>query len=210
MKILVLGATGGIGKQVVRQALDQGHEVTILVRNPNRLDVSLHHTRCIEGDVLDPASVEAAVKGNDVVVSALGVPPHQRSGDLIKQCVPIVIEAMRRHGLRRLIFTSGIVVKTRQLSFVPRLVMRLITRRELLDQVADKLAGERILRESGIDWTLLYPVILTDGPLTGRYRFGEDIRLRGFPKVSRADVADLILKLASETQSVNRELFVSD
>jgi putative NADH-flavin reductase len=210
MKILVLGATGGIGKQVVRQALDQGHEVTILARDPNKLDVSLHRIRCIEGDVLNPASVEAAITGNDVVVSALGVPPRQRSGDLIKQCVPIVIEAMRRHGLRRLIFTSGIVVKTHQLSFVPRLVMRLIMRRELLDQVADKQAGEKILRESGMAWTLLYPVILTDGPLTGRYRFGEDIKLRGLPKVSRADVADLILKLASEAPSVNRELFVSN
>jgi NAD(P)-dependent dehydrogenase (short-subunit alcohol dehydrogenase family) len=92
----VLGATGGIGEQVVRQALDQGHEVTILARDPNKLDVSLHRIRCIEGDVLNPASVEAAIKGNDVVVSALGVPPRQRSGDLIKQCVPIVIEAMRR------------------------------------------------------------------------------------------------------------------
>jgi len=117
---------------------------------------------------------------------------------------------MQRHGLRRLVFTSGIVVKTHQLSYFPRVVMRLIMRNVLLDQVADKQKGEELLRRSGIDWTLLYPVILTDGPLTERYRFGEDIQLHGFPKVSRADVADLILKLITNETSIHRELFVSN
>lgn len=209
MRILILGATGGLGKQVVRQALDQGHEVTVLVRHPDKLGISHHNLRWIEGNVLNPASVEAAIFGNDVVVSALGVPPRQPSGDLMQRCIPIIVEAMQRHGLRRLIFTSGIVAKTHQLSFVPRMIMRGLTRLMLLDQVSDKQAGEEILRKSEIDWTLLYPVILTDGSVTGRYRFGEHIVLRGFPKISRADVADLILKLIADEKSISRELFVS-
>lgn len=209
MRILVLGATGGLGKQVVRQALDQEHEVTVIARHPDKIDVLHHNLRCIEGNVLNPASVEAAIEGNDVVVSALGVPPWQPSCELMRRCIPIVVEAMQRHRLRRLIFTSGIVVKTHQLPFVPRMTMRALSRLMLRDQVSDKQAGEKILRKSDVDWTLLYPVILTDGPVTGRYRFGEDIVLRGFPKISRSDVADLILKLVSDKIFINRELFVS-
>ncbi len=100
-------------------------------------------------------------------------------------------------------------MKTSQLSFLPRVVMRTIIRVMLSDQVKDKHASEELLRRTDIYWTLLYPVSLTNGPATGRYRFGEDIELKGHPKVSRADVADLLLKLISDDRSIHREILVS-
>jgi putative NADH-flavin reductase len=209
MRILVLGATGGVGKEVVQQALDQGHELTVLVRTPEKLRVSHPKLRCVQGDVLDPEAVDDAIQGTDAVISTLGVPPGQPSNGLIKRSIPIIVEAMERYRVQRLIFTSGIVVKTSRLSFLLRIIMRLMIRIQLFDQVIDKKSGEEYLHKSNVNWTLLYPSILTDGPLTRRYRFGESIKLSGVPKVSRADVADLILKLIPDKQSIHRELFVS-
>lgn len=209
MKILVLGATGGIGQQVVKLALEHGHAVTALVRNPQKLGLSHDNLRVVSGDVLNRQNVEEALDGVSVVVSTLGVQPRKSSEHLIERAIEELVPAMKRVGVRRLIFTSGIVVKTSQLAFFPRALMRVLMRFVMSDQVEDKMAGEEILRRSDLDWTLLYPTILTDGPQTGRYRSGEDIKLHGLPKVSRADVATFILTLLTQPESIRREIFVS-
>lgn len=205
MKLLVFGATGRLGQEVVSQALDQGHKVTAFVRSPAKFTMRHASPTFTQGDVLDANSVEAAVAGHDAVISALGVGASRDSLGLMQRCMPIIAHAMERQHVRRLIFTSGITVKLDQLPLLPRLLMRLL----LLDQMRDKKAGEAQLRASSVDWTLIYPTILTEGPKTGRCRVAERLELRGFPKVSRADVADLILKLLSDNQSIRKDLVVS-
>ncbi len=209
MNIMVLGATGRTGKLVVRQALDQGHVVTVLVRNLSKLGMAHANLKYIEGDVLDSEAVETAMEGNEAVISTLGLPPGQKSDELMTRCMPIIVKAMQLHGVHRLVFTSGIIMKTGQLSFLPRVIMRTIIHFMLSDQVRDKQSSEDFLRTTTVDWTLVYPVTLTDGPATGRYRFGESMKLKGLPRVSRADVADLLLKLASDARSVRCDLLVS-
>jgi putative NADH-flavin reductase len=207
MKLLVLGATGPLGQRIVAQALEQGHEVTAFARSPQKLRLEHDHLRIARGDVLDGSgSVEAAVKGQEAVISALGVGRSFKSGGLIARSMPVIVQAMERQQVGRLIFTSGIIVKLDSVPFVMRVLLRLLQR----DLMIDKKAGEDILRTSALDWTLVYPTALTNGPKTGRYRFGEQVELRGLPTVSRSDVADLILKQLSEAASIRKDIIVSN
>jgi putative NADH-flavin reductase len=205
MKLLVLGPTGGLGKHVVAQSVELGHHVTVLARDPAKVSAQHEHLKCVKGSVLRVSDVEAALDGQDAVISALGVGSARRSFNLIEGAMAVIVNAMQRKGVRRLIFTSGITLKLAQVPLPLRLLLRLM----LWDQIRDKKAGEDILRDSEIDWTLVYPTMLTDGPRTGQYRVGEHLELSGFPKVSRADVADLILKLLADGESVHRDLVVS-
>lgn len=191
-KLLVLGATGGTGQHILAQAISQGYEVTVVVRNPERLVAAVDSVRVLVGCVPDDASILAdAVRGQDAIISTLGVSNSLKSAGLIGRSVPAIIDAMNAHGVRRLILTSayGVGDTRRDVPLLPRLLMRLLFR----DLYADKEVGEDRLRRSALDWTIVYPVTLTKGPRTGRYRAGERLSLNGFPRVSRADVADFIL-----------------
>jgi putative NADH-flavin reductase len=207
MKIAVFGPTGPLGRQIVTQALERGHEVTALARSPEKLGASHARLRVVKGDVFDGrAAIEPAVAGQDAVVSALGVGRSFKAGGLIARAMPILVEAMERQNVRRLIFTSGLILKLDQAPLLVRLLMRLL----MSDLMRDKKAGEDVLRKSRLDWTLVYPVGLTDKPKTGKYRSGERLALRGFPMVSRADVADLILNLLDDAGSIQKDILISN
>jgi len=206
-KILVLGATGGTGLQLVTQGLEQGHEVTAFVRNPRRLQTAHDHLRVITGGIDDFESLAAAARAQDIVISALGVGNSLKSTGLIARSVPAIVRAMESQSVRRLIFISayGVGVTRRDVPLLPRIFIRLLLR----DLYADKEAGEIDLRRSGLDWTLVYPTSLTNGPRTGRYRIGERLELHGVPRISRADVADFILTHIEESQYVKRNVLIS-
>lgn len=207
-KILVLGATGGTGQQVVLQALEQGHEVTAFVRSPERLTAKSDRLRVLRGDVTQDANaLTAAVRGQDAVISALGVGTSFKPGALIARSVPLIVRIMESAGVRRLIFTSayGVGETWQDLPLLPRIFGRTLLRHVY----ADKEAGERELRRSGLDWTLVHPVTLTDGPRTGRYRVGERLQLSGVPRISRADVADFLLKQIDDRTYVRKSVLVS-
>jgi len=190
MKVLVLGATGGTGRQVVSQALRQGHDVTVLVRSPEPLTTPSDHLRVLTGSVTDDDLLAAAVRARDVVISTLGVGKSLKSSGLIARSVPAIARATESQGVRRLIFTSayGVGATRRDVPLLPRILMRSLFR----DLYADKQAGEDVLRRSGLDWTLVYPVTLTNGPRTGQYRVGE---------ASRSGVSPRSLELTSLTSS---------
>lgn len=208
MKLLVLGATGGTGREVVTQALEAGHDVTVLVRDPTRLTVTLDHRHVVTGSVTDnqDALIEAT-RGQNAVISALGVGNSLKSNGLIARSVPAIVQAMTAAGVRRLVFMSacGVGDTWRDVPFVPRIFMRTLLR----DLFADKAAGEEILRHSGLDWTLVYPVMLTNGPRTGRCRAGERLDLHGFPRISRADVAAFLLSQVSDGAYIRKGVIIS-
>src|SRR4249920_173571 len=107
-KVLVLGATGGTGQQVVTQALQQGHTVTALVRDPARVSVASDRLRVLTGSVTeDGPALAAAVRGQDVVISALGAGQSFKSRGVIAESVPRIVRAMGDAGVRRLVFTSA-------------------------------------------------------------------------------------------------------
>jgi putative NADH-flavin reductase len=192
VKLLILGATGGTGKQLVAQALEAGHSVTAFVRSPEKISSRHDRLRLIKGDVLDDGvALAEAMRGQDAVVSALGRGLSFKSEHLIQRSVPAILSAMHTHGIQRLVFTSAIGVGE-TVHYVP-LFPRLMARFPLRNIYADKAIGDDLIRRSTLAWTLVQPAMLTDGPLTRTYRSGERLEMRGIPKISKADVAHFIL-----------------
>ena len=191
MKILVFGATGPGGQQLVQQALSQGHEVTAFARNPDGMSTD-KRVRLVAGDTTrDAEQIAEAMRGQEAVVSALGRRKTFRSDNLIARSMHLILPAMEQAGVRRLVVMSafGVGGSLRDAPLIPRIMYRVL----LADIFADKKAAEDEIRRSRLDWTIAYPVLLTDGPLTGHYRVGERLELRGVPKISRADVAHFML-----------------
>ena len=192
MKLVVFGASGGTGQEIVKQALDQGHEVTAFVRDPKKLTIKDSKLHIIEGDVLkDQPAITSAIAGRDAIICALGVANSLKSAGLIAGSLAAIVPAAKKHEVRRLILISafGVGDSARNAPLVPRLMYRLL----LGDIYRDKNAGEDIVKASGLNWTIIHPVMLTTGPKTEIYRRGGRLELHGIPKVSRADVAHFVL-----------------
>ena len=189
MKILVLGGAGKTGRHVVDQAIGAGHDVTVVIRDQNdiiRLDV-----RVFEGDAADPAVLDRAVAGQDAVLDVIGGKTPFLPTQLESSIAKAVIAAMRRHRVRRLLAVSmlGVGDSEANMTFYERLLLATFLR----GADKDKSAMEAAVAASGLDWTVIRPALLTDGPATGRVRvFGSG---SGDPahEISRADVAAFML-----------------
>jgi putative NADH-flavin reductase len=208
LKILVFGATGPTGLQVVTQALSQGHDITAFSRKPDPWPLTHTRLRIVVGDTTQDASVVAqAIEGQDVVISALGRRKTLKSDNLMVRSMQCILPAMQSAGVRRLIVMSAFGVGESQLNapLIPRIMYRMLLR----DIFADKHAAEEAIRWSRLDWTIVYPVLLTAGPMTGRYRVGERLALRGIPRVSRADVAHFMLAEAQKRAYVRKVPVIS-
>ena len=208
MKVVIFGATGPTGLQLVQQALSLRHEVTAFVRSPEALAPVAGRVRIVTGDATqDRAAVAEAIERQDVVISALGRGRTLKSEDLIARSMRLIVSAMEQARVKRLIVMSafGVGESYARAPLIPRITYRLLLR----DIFEDKKAGEERIRGSTLDWTLVYPVHLTHGPLTSRYRVGEHLELRGLPKVSRADVAHFILTEAERPAFIRKTAVVS-
>ncbi len=193
MKLFILGATGPTGLQIVQQALAKNHQVTAFVRDPARLPISGKNLTTVTGAL--PGDVRAladALPGHDAVISSLGLHNALKAHHFSENNMRVLVPSMEQKGVRRLIVVSanGVGDTHRHSPLLPRLMYRLL----LTDIFADKKAGEDIVRASRLDWTFAYPTMLTNGPRTGSYRAGERLELNGMPKISRADVADFVLR----------------
>jgi putative NADH-flavin reductase len=198
MRVIVFGASGATGRELVAQALAQGQRVVAFVRNVSRLAVRSEDLTVIQGDVMDASAVAYAVEGQDAVLSALGAATPLRRDRTLVEGVRNIVDAMNRCGARRLVYVSflGVQEGRRQLSFVGRAIIAPLLLRNV---VADHEAKERIIRESGLDWVIVRPPRLTNGPRTRNYRHGVDIRSTSLvPRISRADLADFMLRQLSD------------
>jgi putative NADH-flavin reductase len=207
-KLLVLGATGGTGRQIVSQALDAGHHVTAFVRNPEKMPIRHDRLRLAAGDVPGGGPpLGDAVRGQDVVISALGRGQSFNPDSLMQRAVPSIITAMQANHVRRLIVVSamGVGDTGRDAPLLARVFSRLFLRRIF----ADKLAGEALIKRSELDWTIVHPTLFTEGPRTRQYRSGEHLALRGMPKISRADTAEFVLKQIDDRSYVRKVVIVS-
>ena len=207
MRVLVFGATGLTGEKLVEYASWQGHLVTAFVRDPAHAPFEAD-VRVRAGDVTDPRAVANTIAGQDAVLCALGAAtPIRRSPSLVEG-VRHITSAMSASGLTRLVYLSflGVPGGRHQLSALGRYVVAPIL---LHNIAADHAAKERLIRESGLDWTIVRPPRLTNGPRTGTTRHGEQIHARQVvPRVSRADVADLMVRALDDPASVHRALAI--
>lgn len=207
-KLVIFGATGRTGRQIVAYALQQGRDVTAFVRDPQKLPIRDDRLRVITGDVTaDVDAVAGAVSGQDAAISALGRGQSLRSENLISRSMRTLVPAMESQGVRRLIVVSafGVGDTQRDATLLQRITFRLMLR----DLYADKAAAEEYLRGSSLDWTVIRPTMLTDGPPTGTYRVGERLNLRGLPKISRADVAHFALAQLSDVTYFRKSAAIS-
>jgi putative NADH-flavin reductase len=194
MRVVVFGASGATGRELVAQALVQGQQVTSFARQTSRLSVRSGDVNVVQGDVMDPSAVARAVEGQNAVLCALGAATPLRRDRTLVEGVRHIVDAMDRQSARRLVYLSFLGVREgrRQLSFVGRVVVAPLLLRKV---VADHEAKERIIRQSGLDWVIVRPPRLTNGPRRGVYRHGVDIRATSLiPRISRADLADFMLR----------------
>jgi putative NADH-flavin reductase len=199
MKLVILGATGRTGRELTDQALELGHDVTAFVRDASRLSIEHERLSVVEGNMLDPESLERAIAGRDAVLSALGSPGLGKSTDLSDGTANI-IRVMETTGVTRLIFESTVGIGDSK-NHAPWLARKTLIPLLLKNVFADKEIQEQRIRNSSLDWTIVRPARLTNGPLTGKYRIGDEINA-GMPSktISRADVAQFMLRqLADET-----------
>ena len=202
MKILIFGASGRTGMELVKQALELGHEVTAFVRDPKKILTHHQNLTIAQGDVQDFASIDRAMAGQEVVLSALGSPTLKQN-TIISEGMKCIIEAMKRHGVRRLICESSLGVgdsKRLMGGSIGGVVFRTIFMGFVLKHVfADKELEEVSIRESGLEWIIVRPGGLTDAPKTGVCRtLNSDAKPPKATQISRADVADFMLKQISD------------
>lgn len=204
MQVLVLGASGATGREIVRQALDLGHSVNAFVRDLGKFEIKHAELGLMVGDVTQYASVERAVMGQDAVVSALGSGNSLRSHPALGEGVQNIIRAMDHAGVRRFVYLSmlGVGKSGRQLGFVDRYIVLPLLLRNV---VADHAREEGLIKRSTLDWVIVRPPRLTNGPYTGRYRSGEDVRERvPLASISRADVAAFMIDQLTDDRYVHR------
>jgi len=186
VRLALLGATGRIGGHVLTWALDAGHRVHALARDPEALGqaAGLSVTR---GDALDPGAVADVIAVAEAVISAVG-PRGAKTPDLLAVAASNIVAAMANTGARRLISVSAAGAYVTGDPRASQLV-KMILPRVLARPFADVRAMEDVVIQTGLDWTLVRATRLVNGPLTARYRVSPDHPPPGGTKISRADVA---------------------
>ena len=188
MKVLVLGATGGTGSHVLRVALSAGHEVTVLVRDASALDVT-DGVRVLTGDATSAEDVRAAVVGQDAVLNAIGSRNIRHPVEV--EVGRALLPAMRDSAVDRLVVCSAFGVGDSQAD--ANTLQKMFFHTVLGKVYAAKDVADAEVRESGLDWTLVYPTRLTDDPATGSLATGERLPQGAGIHVTRADVARFML-----------------
>ena len=157
MRLFILGATGGTGRQLIDQALVRGHQVTAFVRSPEKLGARPEGLSVQQGDPRDAAALTAALPGHDAVLSALG-PPGPRRSTILPESARSTVSAMQSSGMRRLLIVSAAIL------FEDLGLLAAVLRRTLLRNVVIGSGEmERIVTASDLDWTIVRPPRLTNG-----------------------------------------------
>ena len=208
MKLLVFGSTAGTGRELVKQALDQGHNVVAFGRNPDKIDdLAYANLQTVRGDVLDRTVVESAVTDHEAVLCAIGAGAERTA--LREDGTRNIVEAMEKTDVQRLICLSSLGVGDSRAN-LPFFTKYIIVSVFLRHAFADHERQEAIVRGSTLDWTIVRPPHLTDGPRTGSYRHGfptTDTQIKS--KISRADVADFMVKQLTDVTYLHRTPGVS-
>jgi putative NADH-flavin reductase len=205
MRLTVIGATGGTGTEVTRQALAAGYEVVAVARDPAKMQVT--GAQVVRAAITDPDDLAAAMRDSDAVVSALGPRRGEKTSPLASGA-RATIAAMDSEGVRRLVVVSasGFYVEEGE-GLVVGKIAKPILRRLLRDNVADTREMETLVSASDTDWTIMRPSQLTNGPRRGKYKTAID-RYAG-ARIARADLADAILAALASPDTIGHRINVA-
>jgi putative NADH-flavin reductase len=204
MKLLIIGGTGGTGQELIKQALEQGHSLTALVRNPEKAKIAHQNLSVIKGNVLDFDKVQEAVAGQDAVLSALG---HKRffiKTTILSEGTKNIIKAMEKHNVKRFICITSLGINDSRFKlglYYTLFVIPFI----VFFYFRDKAKQEKIIRSSKLNWTIVRPGQLTNGKKRGRYKHGANVGNYILTKmISRADVAHFILSQLNDATYLHK------
>ena len=204
MKLLIIGGTGGTGQELIKQALEQGHHLTALVRNPAKIKIVNQNLRVIKGNVLDYDQVQEVVAGQDAVLSALG---HKRffiKTNILSEGTKNIIQAMEKHQVNRFICITSLGINDSRFKlglYYTLFVIPFI----VFFYFRDKAKQEKLIRSSKLDWTIVRPGQFTNGKKRGKYKHGANVGNYILTKmISRADVAHFILSQLNDTTYLHK------
>jgi uncharacterized protein YbjT (DUF2867 family) len=224
MKLTIFAATGGIGRQLLEQAVDAGHDVTAVVRSPQKLPGGLsRQVEVVTADLAapNPATLRSAVEGAGAVLSGLGPRSNSEAG-IATRGTRAITAAMKAAGARRIVVVSAAPIGTVPSparpnppkhdpgdGFIMAHLLAPLTKAALRKHYADLAQMEDILRDSDLDWTAVRPPRLTDKPLTGTYRTAQGQNLRRGVFISRANVAHYMLRALEHPETIKQTIGVA-
>jgi putative NADH-flavin reductase len=208
MKLAIFGATGRTGIPLVKQALEAGHEVIVLVRTPGKLNIQNEHLQVIQGDAMNAGDVDKVVKGADAVISVLGQ-SKESPRDMQTVATENIVRAMNSYGVKRLISLTGAGVdapqdKPKAINYLIKFALKTLSGHVLKD--AEGHAA--VIRNSTLDWTIVRGPRLNEDAHTGVYRVGW-VGVNSGINISRADLADFMLKQLSDTSYLRQAPMIS-
>ena len=206
MKLLVIGAAGKTGREVVKQALAAGHEVTAFVHQADEYDAA--NVRVVEGDATDGAEIEKAIIGQDAVIDTIGGATPYKETTLESSAASAIINAMKRNGVRRLVVTS--MIGEGESKANASIYERLLLATFLRGADKDKAAMESAVKASDLDWVILRPAILNDDAATGNVKVFDAETGEKAHKITRADLAAFMLEQLSSDQYLHKAVTIAN
>ncbi|QGH33685.1 NAD(P)H-binding protein [Gracilibacillus salitolerans] len=211
MKLIVFGATGDTGRQLVKQLLSEGHEVTAVVRQPDQFTMSDKHLQVIKGDVLNPSTLEKSMTGKDAVLSAIGV-QHRKPTTVYSKGIENIKKAMRKCEVQRLICLSSEMIKPREDFTLMERITSLFLKRILKHLYKDMERMEQKIFQSNLDWTIIRPPRLTNGSRTSKHRISINqpvTKAKSIKGISRADLAECMVTQLNNPDSISSIIYIS-
>lgn len=204
MKIIVFGATGGVGQSVVKQAVENGFEVTAFVRTPEKLQTTHEKLTIIKGDAFNQQEVTAAIAGHDAVVSCLGSSQGMKKSTELQDMVKNIVAGMQEQEVKRIVYTASAGIYNELPGISGKLMMGM-----LKNALTDHRAAVDWIESHGLNYTIVRPMGLTNGPFSGQYREAAEGVPEKAKSIARADVAHFILKALKNPQYENTSIGIA-
>ena len=201
MKIIVFGATGGVGKYVVQQGLDAGLEVTAFVRTPAKLEITHENLNIVQGDAFNKEEVSAAISNHDAVVSCLGSSKGMRKSEELQNMTKNIVEGMKEHNVDRIVYTASAGVHKELTGIMGKVIMQL-----LKNALIDHRAAVGHIQDAGLNYTIVRPMGLSNKEFTGEYREAASGVPAKSSSIPRADVAHFIIKALKDSSYENTSI----
>ena len=204
MKIIVFGATGGVGQHVIEQALEKGFEVTAFVRTPSKIELKHEQLHVIQGDAFNKEEVATAIAGQDVVVSCLGSSQGMKKSTELEQMTKNIVDGMKAHHVKRIIYTASAGINNEIPGITGKMVMKM-----LKNALTDHRNAVDYIEANDLNFTIVRPMGLTNDSFSGEYREAKVGVPEKAKSIPRADVAHFIVKALSNKQYENSSVSVA-